>query len=45
MIEASAAPLAQMPALWIAPASLREDIRLFAVTWATGFVFFMAFLA
>ena len=25
--------------------SLAEDIRLFAITWATGFVFFLAYLA
>ena len=23
----------------------REDVRLFAITWAAGFVFFLAFLA
>ncbi len=27
-----------------APAAWREDLRLFVVTWAAGFVFFLAFI-
>ena len=57
MIEASFAPLTATSIRRRAPlpvepivrialsSSLVEDIRLFAVTWATGFAFFLAFLA
>lgn len=29
----------------VLPSAWREDVRLFAVTWAAGFLFFLAFLA
>ncbi len=48
MIRRAPPPLADEPVA-IEPAapasSWRDDLRLFAITWAAGFVFFMVFLA
>ena len=43
MIEAPPAPPTALPRIRLSD-QLIEDIRLFAVTWAAGFVFLLAFL-